>query len=152
MLLRATQSRQETVHLLVHAGITVLPKKKQTCVSIVCMYFMIMDYDQAQVCVFTAALNLLLANQAQRRGRAYFHPLHPSIASSPSSPLPSLVHCAAERSGRQTSLGCDLIKGRRVNVMNSQPITLIWAHLTCLRGARERERGEGAVGWWWGKR
>lgn len=68
-------------------------------------------------------------------------PLHPSISSSPSlspSPLPSLVYCAAERSGRQTSPGCDLIKGRRVNVMNSQPITLIWAHLTCLQGARDR--------------
>lgn len=73
-------------------------------------------------------------------------PLDPSI-SSPSSPctrppsphlLPSLVYCAAERSGRQTSLGCDLIKGRRVNVMNSQPITLIWAHLTCLQGAEDR--------------
>lgn len=63
-------------------------------------------------------------------------PLHPSIP--PASPLPSLVYSAAERSGRQTSPGCDLIKGRRVNVMNSQPITLIWAHLTCLQGARDR--------------
>lgn len=57
----------------------------------------------------------------------------------------SLVYCAAERSGGQTSPGCDLIKGRRVNVMNSQPITLIWAHLTCLQGTRDgltaRERG-----------
>lgn len=73
-------------------------------------------------------------------------PLYPSIPPPPA-PLTSasLVYCAAERSGGQTSPGCDLIKGRRVNVMNSQPITLIWAHLTCLQGTRDgltaRERG-----------
>lgn len=53
-------------------------------VSIACMCFTITDYDQAarlqaQVCVFTAALNLLLANQAQRRGS--IHRLLPLLTS-----------------------------------------------------------------------
>lgn len=52
----------------------------------------------AQVCVFTAAVLLLLANQAWRRGRADFHVLHPSIFTPPSPHL-----CQAWFTARQSA-------------------------------------------------
>lgn len=106
----------------------------------VCLVF---EYSVSMCrCVFSPpqCISSWLTKHSVEEGLTSIPPLiHPSISSSPS-PLPSLVYCAAERSSRQTSPGCDLIKGRRVNVMNSQPITLIWAHLTCLQGARDRLR------------
>lgn len=76
------------------------PLSLSLCVSVVCVCVCVLSSSTAsvntQVGFFTAAVLLLLANQAKRRGRADFQP--PSSTPPSSSPLPSLVYCAAERS------------------------------------------------------
>lgn len=147
--LKLSDTHIHTHLLLVHCEITLLPNEADMCLHSVCVF-----YDQHRLrvhslstvcmsmrrCVFSPpqCISSWLTKHSVEEGLTSIPFIHPSPPSLPRSPLPSLVYCAAERSARQTSPGCDLIKGRRVNVMNSQPITLIWAHLTCLQGAGDR--------------